>query len=983
MRLRGRSFSDAGRKPVRFAFNGAPMEAFAGETIAAALAANGISEFRQTPVGPRGLYCGMGACFDCLVTVDGRGSQRACMTTLQGGETVDSAPSVAAPLAERPEADLPETETDVLVIGAGPAGLAAGRAARRRGARVIVLDDRKTPGGQFYKQPAASLGDAPRRDRQSRAGATLAAEARAAGVEILSDAEVFGAFAADEIAAMVEGRARVFRPRRLILATGAYERPAPFPGWTLPGVMTTGAAQTLLRAYGVAPGRRIAIAGAGPLNFQLAAELTRAGAEVVALAEAARRPSVRNLAALAQAWAASPRLMADGVRYLARLMAAGAPVLWGMAAARAERQENSALGVMLAPIDREGRLDHTAARRVEADALCVGYGFMPSAEIARALGCALRYDDRHLGALAVETGEEGETTLPGVFAIGDGAAPAGAPLAEIAGEIAGDAAARQLGFAGVGSDVPRLLRRRARARRFQQALWTLFDAPRPRLAEVDDATTLCRCEGVSFGRIRAEIAAGWRTPGAIKRRTRCGMGRCQGRYCAATLARLLEETTGRARGPEESFAPRNPVKPFPVIALAREKPEWGGHARAGTPDLSRAEAAEPFATQEVEIAIIGAGIVGSCLAYYLAEAGREVLVLDRDEVNLQASGGNAGSLHTQLLSFDFGAKAEAGGSPAVATLPLGPWSVELWRALAREAETRVPGADFEIRVTGGLMAAESEAGMAFLRAKAAVERANGVEAEIIGRAELRDLAPGLSERLIGADYAPQEGKINPLTATYAVWRMAQSHGARIERWADVRALERKGAGWEIETARGRVRAGTVINAAGPWARPVAALAGVDAPVFSAPLQMIVTEPAPKLVDQLVAHADRHLSLKQLAAGGLVIGGAWTAAYSERQRLNVTTRASLEGNLWVAERVLPALSGLHVVRSWAAMNVNIDGAPIIGEAPNAPGFYLAVTSNGYTLAPAIARLAADLILSGEARRDVRPYALDRFNGSRAA
>jgi glycine/D-amino acid oxidase-like deaminating enzyme len=119
-------------------------------------------------------------------------------------------------------------------------------------------------------------------------------------------------------------------------------------------------------------------------------------------------------------------------------------------------------------------------------------------------------------------------------------------------------------------------------------------------------------------------------------------------------------------------------------------------------------------------------------------------------------------------------------------------------------------------------------------------------------------------------------------------------------------------------------------------------------------------------------------MKQLGSGGLVIGGAWTAQYSPGQNLNVTTRPSVEGNLWVAGRVLPQLAGLHVLRTWAGMNVNIDGAPIVGEAPGAPGFYNAVTSNGYTLAPAVGRITADLLTRGRTDVDVTPYRLDRFD-----
>ena len=410
-----------------------------------------------------------------------------------------------------------------------------------------------------------------------------------------------------------------------------------------------------------------------------------------------------------------------------------------------------------------------------------------------------------------------------------------------------------------------------------------------------------------------------------------------------------------------------------MAALAREKPEWGGHRRAGSPNLVRTPAkAANDAPAKADIVVIGGGVVGACLAYYLATAGADVLVVERDDANLQASGANAGSLHVQLLSFDFGAKAEAGGGPAAATLPLGPWAIRLWQELARDT-----GGDFEIRITGGLMVADTAKGMEFLEAKAKLEQRHGIAASLIDRGELRRLAPALSEHLLGAEYCAEEGKINPLTATYRVLEAAIAAGARYCRGCDVEALERASGGWRVRTSGGIVRAGIVINAAGPWARLVGAMAGVPTPVYSAPLQMIVTEKAPPLVEPLLAHADRHLSLKQLASGGLVIGGAWTAAYDEARNMNVTLKDSIEGNLWVAASVLPQLRGLNVLRTWAGMNVNIDGAPIVGEAPGAPGFFTCVTSNGYTLAPAVARLTADLVLAGRTDRDIAPYTLDRF------
>ena len=984
-RLRRRRVKPAG-VPVEFTFDGRPVPALTGETIAAALAANGICALRQAEtLTPRempdwrGLYCGMGTCFECAVTIDGRIGQRACLTKVAGGEEVRSVPPAGGPgdplrpLVEHSEpAALLTRETDILVIGAGPAGLSAALAARQSGAAVIILDERPQSGGQYYKPIAPSHIASTPPDKQYVSGTALLEATQNAGVEIIQGSTVWGAFAVDEVLALVDGKSIVFRPRRLILATGAYERAMPIPGWTLPGVMTTGAAQTLVRAYQVTPGERVVIAGNGPLNIQLAADMVDHGVKVIAVVEAAEPPGLAQFGAVTRALRTDPAKMFTGAGYLRRLKRKGVPVLWSHIAV-------SAIGdgrveqVTVAPLEDDGATQLENAKNLSADTLCLGYGFIASAEIANALGCRMRTDKRHIGTLSVEVSGEGETTVKGVFAVGDGAYVNGAAVAEASGTIAGLAAARQLGFGNSTKDMLTKVRRALRrAEAFQGALWALFKAPPVRLDLVPDKTILCRCEHLDFRRVRDEIGNGVTSLAVLKRRTRLGMGRCQGRYCTYVAANLLADLTKTPRTSADGFAPRLPVKPFPVSALAIEKTEWGGHKRADPPDLSRAIPAPPFGSEEAGVVVIGGGVVGACLAYELASMGQDVLVVERDDANLQASGANAGSLHVQLLSFDFGEKAEAGGGPAADTLPLGLWAVSLWQELAK-----ICGHDFEIRITGGLMVAESEAGMAFLKAKAAVERSHGLEAEIIGRDELRRLAPALSKSLIGAEYAPQEGKINPLTATYRVLEQAQRIGARFMRGTDVTGLERAGGHWRVETSRGSIRAGRVVNAAGPWARTIGAMAGLELPVYSAPLQMIVTERAPHLVEQLVAHADRHLSLKQLASGGLVIGGAWTARYSDHQNINVTKRESIEGNLWVANRVLPQLAGLHVLRTWAGMNINIDGAPILGEAPGAPGFFNAVTSNGYTLAPAVARLTADLICRGRTDMDVRPYLLDRF------
>ncbi|MEI8146904.1 MAG: FAD-dependent oxidoreductase, partial [Alphaproteobacteria bacterium] len=506
------------------------------------------------------------------------------------------------------------------------------------------------------------------------------------------------------------------------------------------------------------------------------------------------------------------------------------------------------------------------------------------------------------------------------------------------------------------------------------ALNAIFTQPPFDVTALADETLICRCEEVSAGRAREVCRTVDPSLATIKRMTRAGMGRCQGRYCVGPLTKLVQAEGGAAPDAAAFFAPRPPAKPVPLAAVALEKPEWGGHRQAVPPPSSPRPSRDrvPFGLIETDVAVIGAGVVGACVARELASAGYGVTVLDRHEPNVQASGANAGSMHVQLLSFDFGAKAQAGGRPAAEVLRIAPASIRLWQELEK-----ISGEDLEISTPGGLMVAETESEMAFLEQKVALERSYGLEAELIGANELRALEPYLAPHLIGAAYCKGEGKINPLTATYAVVRLAKAAGARFEGQAAVTAISREGGRWKIDTEAGTVLANRVVNCAGGWASLIAAMAARPIPVQGAPLQMIVTEPGPALVSCLIAHAGRHLSLKQATSGGLIIGGAWPATQDLVTGASHVERESVEGNAWVATHVLPAASALRIVRVWAGMNINIDGAPILGEMPGAPGFFNCVTSNGYSLAPVVARITADIMVHGRSDFPVAPFTLERF------
>jgi glycine/D-amino acid oxidase-like deaminating enzyme len=715
--------------------------------------------------------------------------------------------------------------------------------------------------------------------------------------------------------------------------------------------MTTGSLQSLVRAQRVCPGERVLIAGSGPLNLQLACELLAGGVRPLAVIEAAPRPSP---AAWRTVWAmarTAPDLVRDGFGMLWRLKRAGVPVLW-----------SSSVTHLLG--DDRVRSARVGRSSFEVDVVALNLGFQPETGLARALGARQLFVDIGLGHLATETDADGRTTVPGVFSVGDGAAVGGSRIAMAAGRLAGLAAARDLGLAA--PDEPATRAALAHAAAFQGALWSLFRPPPP--ADLSDDTIVCRCEEVTAGRLRRELAEGLASLPALKKATRAGMGRCQGRFCAATIARLCPDAPD-----DMAFAaPRAPLRPVPAAPLMFEAPEFEApllELPAPPLHLHRVPAL-PQETRRCDVLVIGGGLAGLCSAYFLARDGADVLLAERDEAGMAASTANAGSLHVQLLSYDFDDDTPEDGGQAAHTLPLAPRSIALWKEIAAEV-----GEDLGIRTEGGLMLAEDAAGLDWLRRKSAMERRWGIESHVLGANELRALAPARCSDKAGADFVPAEGYGDPLRGTMAVLKLARRAGVRLLRGAEVQAIARDGAAWQVQTTRGKVIAGRVVNAAGPWAAGIGRMVGIDLPVTGTVQQVIVTEPVPPMTRHLIALANRHLSLKQQASGGFLVGGGWFGGFDPAVGRTHNLRRSIEGNLWVCARALPVLRGLSFVRCWTGINPAIDRAPILGEVPRLPGFFNAVSANGYTLGPIIGRLTADAV-RGEA---VNPhYGIARFS-----
>jgi glycine/D-amino acid oxidase-like deaminating enzyme len=358
-----------------------------------------------------------------------------------------------------------------------------------------------------------------------------------------------------------------------------------------------------------------------------------------------------------------------------------------------------------------------------------------------------------------------------------------------------------------------------------------------------------------------------------------------------------------------------------------------------------------------DVIVIGGGIAGAATAYFLAADGVSTLLLERYDLNTQASGSNAGGLHGQIPFEPFAQEGDEwleAFSPVIGLLTE---AVALWRELP--AMLRV---DLEVALTGGLIVAATDSDMRLLERKAEVERRHGLDVEILDRETLRDFAPYLADSMLGGAFCANEGNANPLRATPAFAARARQLGATVRTQTNVVGLSRRsGGGYSVHTDRGDFECVRVINAAGADAGRVAGMLGVQLHVAGEPIQASVTERVAPLIPHLVYFTGAMLTLKQTAQGTLIIGGGWPAALDPLQR-PVVAADSLARNLAVAVDVVPALASVHVMRSWAGMvNGTHDWKPILGECAGVPGFYIVFFPwLGFTAGPLAGRIAASLV-----------------------
>jgi glycine/D-amino acid oxidase-like deaminating enzyme len=377
---------------------------------------------------------------------------------------------------------------------------------------------------------------------------------------------------------------------------------------------------------------------------------------------------------------------------------------------------------------------------------------------------------------------------------------------------------------------------------------------------------------------------------------------------------------------------------------------------AGPRWLSAAELAGPIPA-DTDALVVGGGVIGTAVAYYLAQAGVETVLVERGELNREASGTNAGSFHLQIAIHQLtGFEVASVADRLLPEIRLYVEAAKLWHGL----ESELAGS-LEMHVTGGLMVAESAEQRQLLHDKQRIEEQAGLETHVLEGAELRSFAPYLAEDIVAATHCPLEGHANPLLAAPLYALRAASHGAAVRTHAAVTAIDANSAdgGFTVQTSRGAIRARRVVNAAGAWAGDLAALCGLSLPLRREGLHVNVTEPRARLLEPLVQHIGRRLTLKQSNTGTFIIGGGWPARPQPEPARYSTCWESAAGNAAVALAVVPSLADVRVVRTWSGvMAFTDDLSPIVGESRALPGYFTCVATTGFTLGPLMARMLAE-------------------------
>jgi len=378
--------------------------------------------------------------------------------------------------------------------------------------------------------------------------------------------------------------------------------------------------------------------------------------------------------------------------------------------------------------------------------------------------------------------------------------------------------------------------------------------------------------------------------------------------------------------------------------------------------------------RDFENIIVGGGIAGTAAAYFLAKSGCEIALCEQFDLNTQASGRNAGSLHGQI---QFEAFHQMGIEWAKSFLPALKFmadSLDIWGSLSAELET-----DLEVFRNGGLMVAETKQEMDLLAEKVKLEQTLGIAAELLDGNQLREKAPYISEKMLGAAFSPIEGKANPLLAAPAFAAAAKKHGAKIFTGVTVHSIVKDGDIYRLTTSDGEFTCKKIILTSNAGLATLGKNFGLTLPITDEPVQVSVSEIIEPLVKHLVYFSGEKLTFKQAKSGSLLIGGGWPARFNS-EGIPVFNPDSLRSNMRVAVKVVPSIAPVRIIRTWIGVgNGTPDQRPIIGEVPGYKGAYIGMFPYmGLSAGPLLGKVLAALVNGEQVDRDLQPFDISRFN-----
>lgn len=374
-----------------------------------------------------------------------------------------------------------------------------------------------------------------------------------------------------------------------------------------------------------------------------------------------------------------------------------------------------------------------------------------------------------------------------------------------------------------------------------------------------------------------------------------------------------------------------------------------------------------------DVIVIGGGAIGASSTYQLAKHGANVALLEEFDLNTQASGRNAGSLHGQIQYEPFEELGVDWAKQFLHGLSILADSLKIWRGLSEEL-----GADLEVSSNGGLMIAENEKNLRHLEEKVRLENSIGIDSRMLSHSELQEKAPYISSKMVGAAYCPIEGKANPLVVAPAFVDAARRHGASISTKTEVHQISKSSKGFTVSTSAGEFLGSKVLITANAGIPKLTAGLGRRIPISDVPVQVSVTEQIEKFVHHLVYFTSEKLTFKQANSGSLLIGGGWPARYDEK-RNPILNPDSLRSNLRVALKVVPRIADVKVIRTWVGTgNGTEDHNPIIDKFPGIEGLFVGMYPYmGFTASPLMGQLLAELVLSGRCERDISHFSIERL------